>query len=183
MFEVSNTIAYNGLTVFGTPADRKPFHGENAWIDVRSSVKGSNWIQAEGDQLRKVLVGLRDNGGVQAAQIRVISPYRVVAANVREIFLRVFPETSDDDLDQWIGTVHKMQGREADAVILVLGGDPDKPGSRRFAREAPNLLNVAVTRAKRRLYVIGNHETWGSERYFSALKDPAILTCYRPRSR
>jgi hypothetical protein len=33
------------------------------------------------------------------------------------------------------------------------------------------LLNVAVTRAKRRLYVIGNHETWGSERYFTALKD------------
>jgi hypothetical protein len=183
MFEVSNTIAYNGLMVFGTPADRKPFHGENAWIDVRSSVRGSNWIQAEGDLLRKVLAGLRDNGGVQAAQIRVISPYRVVAENARQIFLRVFPGTSDDDLDQWIGTVHKMQGREADAVILVLGGDPDKPGSRRFAREAPNLLNVAVTRAKRRLYVIGNHETWGSERYFSALKDPAILTYYRPRSR
>ena len=53
---------------------------------------------------------------------------------------------------------------------------------RRFAREAPNLLNVAVTRAKRRLYVIGNHETWGSERFFSALTDPAILTYYRPRS-
>jgi hypothetical protein len=68
------------------------------------------------------------------------------------------------------------------AVILVLGGDPDKPGSRRFARETPNLLNVAVTRAKRRLYVIGNHETWGSERYFSVLKDSAILTYYRPRS-
>ena len=75
-----------------------------------------------------------------------------------------------------------MQGREADAVILVLGGDPGKPGSRRFARETPNLLNVAVTRAKRRLYVIGNHETWSSARYFSVLKDPAILTYYRPRS-
>jgi hypothetical protein len=71
---------------------------------------------------------------------------------------------------------------QADAVILVLGGDPDKPGSRRFARETPNLLNVAVTRAKRRLYVIGNYETWGSERYFSTLTDPAILTYYRPRS-
>ena len=86
MFEVSNAIAYNGLMVFGTPADRKPFHGENAWIDVRSSVRGSNWIQAEGNMLREVLVGLRDNGGVQASQIRVISPYRVVAENAREIF-------------------------------------------------------------------------------------------------
>lgn len=180
MFAVSNAIAYNGLMVFGTPADRKPFHGENAWVDVRSSVRGSNWIQAEGDMLRDVLAGLRDKGGVQASQIRVISPYRVVADNSRGIFREFFPRANDDDLDQWIGTVHKMQGREADAVILVLGGDPDKPGSRRFARETPNLLNVAVTRAKRRLYVIGNHETWGSERYFTALKDPAILTYYRP---
>jgi hypothetical protein len=181
MFEVSNTIAYNGLMVFGTPADRKPFHGENAWIDVRSSVGEGNWIQAEGDMLREVLAGLRDKGRVQAAQIRVISPYRVVADNSREIFRKAFPGASDDNLKEWIGTVHKMQGREADAVILVLGGDPDKPGSRRFARETPNLLNVAVTRAKRRLYVIGNHETWGSERYFTALKDPAIPT-YHPRS-
>jgi hypothetical protein len=39
--------------VFGTPADRKPFHGENAWIDVRSSVRGSNWIHAEGSMLRE----------------------------------------------------------------------------------------------------------------------------------
>jgi len=29
---------------------------------------------------------------------------------------------------------------------------------------------------------IGDHETWGSERYFGALNDPAILTCYPPRS-
>ena len=29
---------------------------------------------------------------------------------------------------------------------------------------------------------IGDHETWGSERYFSAFNDPAILTYYPPRS-
>jgi hypothetical protein len=179
MFEVSNRIAYNGLMVYGTPADRKPFHGENAWIDVRSSTGGSNWIPAEGDMLRRVLNGLRLNGGVTAEQIRVISPYRAVAEHSLEIFREVFSGTSGDDLDQWIGTVHKMQGREADAVILVLGGDPGRPGSRRFARETPNLLNVAVTRARRRLYVIGNYQTWGSERYFTELKDPAILTYYR----
>jgi AAA domain len=180
MFEVSNAIAYHGLMVFGTPADRKPFHGENAWLDVRSSVRGSNWIPAEGDMLRSVLLGLRDNGGVRASQIRVISPYRLVAENAQAIFRGVFPGAGSGDLDQWIGTVHRMQGREADAVILVLGGDPDKPGSRRFARETPNLLNVAVTRAKRRLYVIGNFSTWGGERYFDTLADPAILRQYRP---
>jgi superfamily I DNA and/or RNA helicase len=33
----------------------------------------------------------------------------------------------------------------------------------------PNLLNVAVTRAKRHLYVIGNRGTWGNEPYFSVM--------------
>jgi superfamily I DNA and/or RNA helicase len=65
--------------------------------------------------------------------------------------------------------VHTMQGKEADVVILVIGGNPDRPGARTFATETPNLLNVAVTRAKRRLYVIGNRATWGSERYFDIL--------------
>ena len=65
--------------------------------------------------------------------------------------------------------MHTMQGKEADVVILVLGGDPDRPGAREFATREPNLLNVAVTRAKRRLYVIGNRNTWGNEPYFNVL--------------
>jgi hypothetical protein len=61
------------------------------------------------------------------------------------------------------------EGEETDVVILILGGDPDQPGARRFATREPNLLNVAVTRAKRRLYVIGNRDTWGNEPYFNVL--------------
>jgi hypothetical protein len=64
-----------------------------------------------------------------------------------------------------------MQGKEADVVILVLGGDPRKPGARAFATKSPNLLNVAVTRAKRRLYVIGNRDAWGREGYFTTLAE------------
>jgi superfamily I DNA and/or RNA helicase len=54
-------------------------------------------------------------------------------------------------------------------ISLILGGDPDRPGARGFATREPNLLNVAVTRAKRRLYVIGNRRTWGNEPYFNIL--------------
>ncbi|WP_223237861.1 hypothetical protein, partial [Acinetobacter baumannii] len=42
-------------------------------------------------------------------------------------------------------------------------------GARAWASSSPNLLNVAVTRAKSRLYVIGNVDTWSKMDYFSTL--------------
>lgn len=67
------------------------------------------------------------------------------------------------------GTVHRTQGKEADMVILVLGAGSDQVGSRDWAAQAPNLLNVAVTRARRRLVVIGDHAAWSGHRYFEEL--------------
>lgn len=54
-------------------------------------------------------------------------------------------------------------------VVLVLGSAPNKNGARAWAAEKPNLLNVAVSRARRRLYVIGNQQNWQNHRYFSVL--------------
>jgi superfamily I DNA and/or RNA helicase len=67
------------------------------------------------------------------------------------------------------GTIHTAQGKQADIVILVLGSAPDRPGARKWASAKPNLLNVAVSRAKRRLYVIGNRQEWSTWRYFKVL--------------
>jgi superfamily I DNA and/or RNA helicase len=68
-----------------------------------------------------------------------------------------------------VGTVHTAQGKEADVLILLLGTHPDAHGSRNWAAAKPNLLNVAVSRAKRRLIVIGDHESWRGHSHFSVL--------------
>lgn len=185
MFEVSNRIAYNGLMVFGTP-ERDPFHGKNAWYDVPSGVSEGHWIPAEGVALRRTLQGLH-GAGISAADIYVLSPFRAVADEAGKVYRKVFAEAQaegapEDAGETRVGTVHIMQGREAEVVIMVLGGDPRQPGARRFAVDEPNLLNVAVTRARRRFYVIGNREIWGYERYFSDLKDPALMYHYRQES-
>jgi AAA domain len=167
MFGISNQIAYDGLMVFGTP-DRPAFRDRNVWCDIRSATSNGHWIPAEGAELRSVLSQLRD-AGVPAAQIRVISPFRMVADQATKVHESIFPEVSGPDRDNWVGTVHVMQGKEADVVVLVLGGNPGRPGAREFATREPNLLNVAVTRAKRRLYVIGNRGTWGNDPHFNVL--------------
>ena len=125
-------IAYDGLMVFGTP-DRPAFRDRNVWCDIRSATSNGHWIPAEGAELRSVLSQLRD-AGVPTAQIRVISPFRMVADQAMKVHESVFPEVSGPDRENWVGTVHVMQGKEADVVVLVLGGNPDRPGIQRLGR-------------------------------------------------
>lgn len=78
------------------------------------------------------------------------------------------------DLDRWsyerVGTIHTVQGREAEAVIFVLGApNADQTGARAWAGKEPNLLNVAVTRAKEAVYVVGNRRLWHTAGVFAQL--------------
>ena len=70
--------------------------------------------------------------------------------------------------DHRIGTIHRFQGKEAEAVILVLGAQSER-GARGWAAATPNLVNVAVSRAKQVLYVVGNRSVWNDEPYFATL--------------
>jgi superfamily I DNA and/or RNA helicase len=165
-------MAYGGLMVYGTsPAGAFP--GRDLWIDVDAADARGNWVPAETERLRQLLERLAGEG-IAVDQIRVLSPFRHVVAEARKVHRSVF-RTRDPEAaaaaERWVGTVHTMQGKEADLVILVLGGDPARSRTRRWAAERPNLLNVAVSRASRRLYVIGNRRLWEREHYSRVLVD------------
>ena len=53
-------------------------------------------------------------------------------------------------------------------MVLVLGSNPQRPRARRWARPKPNLVNVVLSRAKRRLYVIWTDITV-SEKHWNSL--------------
>jgi superfamily I DNA and/or RNA helicase len=168
MFDLTNRIAYDGRMVFATAEGASPIRdvlGPSAWIDV-DAPSADKWVEAEGrliaaavSQLCRILPELPD--------LYVICPFKMPSRRLRTLLDTpdVLPDFSKTERKEWIerrvGTVHTFQGKEAEAVILMLGaGRGAKAGSRVWAGETPNLLNVAATRAKRVLYVVGNRTEW-----------------------
>ncbi|MEV4156781.1 AAA domain-containing protein [Nocardia salmonicida] len=165
IFELTHHIAYgDDLLVFATP-DRPEFPGHDRWIDVRSVRAEGNWIPGEGEALAALLARLTEDG-VAATDIRVVSPFRDVADGAQEVAREVL---GADFAERQVSTVHAMHGSSAEVVVLVLGTSPAAGGSRRWAATNPNVLNTAVSRARRRVYVIGNYRLWSSQRYFDDL--------------
>ncbi len=73
-------------------------------------------------------------------QIGIIAPYR-------NQVLELIKELADPEIE--IATVHKFQGREKDVIILSTVDDIVTEFS-----DDPNLLNVAVSRAKKKLIIV-----------------------------
>ena len=159
MFSLSNTIAYNGQMVKVTPdlVSNIPTGG-SGWIDVVGAVAADKHI------IEKEIAELGDYLGLLSAyagKIYVISPFVDVARKCSEKFQKKGRVSC--------GTIHTFQGKEAEVVFLVLGTLPGSVHARDWVAQSPNMLNVAITRAKERLYVIGNREVWSKHRYFDHL--------------
>jgi superfamily I DNA and/or RNA helicase len=146
--------------------------GPSRWIDVQGRGQ-DKWCQAEGDVVVDCLRRLRASGCVP--NIYIVTPFVVVQDRLRELLRRDgVLESWVDDPYSWvrerIGTVHTVQGREAEAVIFVLGApEAAQRGARGWAGGRPNLLNVAVTRAKEAVYVVGNRALWKQAGVFQSL--------------
>lgn len=160
MFDIANEIAYENQMVKGTKdKNEQEYIGESYWFDVAGNGSGdSQVINEEIELLKEKISELRKT---YLEDIYVISPFKAVADKCRGA-LNNFENVQ-------CGTIHTFQGKEADVIFLVLGSHPDKVGSRQWASTKPNMLNVALTRAKKRCYVIGNKELWGQQPYFSVM--------------
>ncbi|MBN3815774.1 hypothetical protein G3N57_03785 [Paraburkholderia sp. Se-20369] len=180
MFTIANRIAYHDKMVFGltsrSPGDDRLNLGDSAWVDVRGKTDDRQAVPQQVDVVARLIVRLYATSGT-LPPLYVISPFKAVKRALLKRLQRIDWETETGRpaprkavLARWrdtrIGTVHTFQGKEESTVVFVLGADHDNAGSASWAASRPNLLNVAVTRAQHRLFVVGDASLWGRLAYF-----------------
>lgn len=121
------------------------------WIHVKGEMEGKlNVNRAEINRCLILAKKLRlENPN---ATIGIITPFRDQKNKLQTEFFQEFQTSIIAD------TVHRFQGDERDIIILSLVATDDSPDSKaNFINNNPELINVAVTRAKSALYIVGNH--------------------------
>lgn len=163
MFSIANEIAYSKQMVKAIKANSTEiFIGKSSWFSVNpdsATLINRHVVKEEIIFLDQKITELRKTG--YRGEIYIISPFKSIATYCEVEF------RNDGKIS--CGTIHKFQGKEADIVFLVLGSDPKSQGARNWPSLKPNMLNVALTRAKKRFYVIGNKKLWGNCDYFNGM--------------
>jgi predicted DNA helicase len=114
-----------------------------------------------GARLRELLAA-----GVAPEEIAVIAPYSAQVALLRTLALDAgVPESVEID------TVDAFQGREKDAVLVSLTRS-NAEGQIGFLAELRR-MNVAITRARRHLFVVGDSATLAAHPYYQRFIDYA----------
>lgn len=174
MFSISNNIAYDGQMVYAAgqhqPGSVGNVLGPSCWFNFDGQAD-TKWCPDEGKIVIELLNKIADQG-ISEPDLFIITPFRIVANELRNCLRKekaLFSKLNID-LNQWltdrIGTIHTVQGREADSVILVLGAPENKQnGARHWAAGTPNIINVAASRAKQNFYVIGSYASWSGIGY------------------
>ena len=174
MYDISNKLSYDGIMKLQTRPPKKEVEklfvlDDSYWLNVAGSEVGNknHFVKEQGEVVCKLLEKAFEKSN--EPNIYIISPFTTVVDGIRN-YIRSYcykhPNTKIDSEYiagyevKRIGTVHTFQGKEANEVIFLLGCDKSDGAKGAINWVNNNIVNVAVTRAKYRLYVIGDEEAW-----------------------
>ena len=174
MFTVANELSYGGFMINKTMDSDDPIDPckESCWItydasNIESSTGKDRYIKVQGQIAFALIQKLRARNA-EFKDIFIITPFTSVAQGVRTYMQSISDDvvnwTDKDNKSGWlkdnIGTVHTFQGKEAKVVIYMLGCQSDGTANGAIKWVNANNVNVAFTRAKEYIYVIGDATKW-----------------------
>ena len=174
MFTVANELSYGGFMINKTIDSDDPIDPckESCWItydasNIEFSTGKDRYIQVQGQIAFELIQKLRARNA-KFKDIFIITPFKSVKYG-----FKTYMESLSDDIVNWtkednkkdwlednIGTVHTFQGKEAKVVIYMLGCQSDGSANGAIKWVNANNVNVAFTRAKEYVYVIGDATKW-----------------------
>jgi hypothetical protein len=166
--EFPNTHFYQGLLEDGVSPDQRTAPMGMLWPDWESPMA---FVPVDGDELLspdgaskenpaeaswavKILIGLVEGGEIDLSDIGIVTPYAGQVRAIRDMI----PESLQS---VEVRTVDGYQGREKDVIIFSCVRS-NKDGNVGFLSD-PRRLNVALTRSRRGLVVVGDPETLRSD--------------------
>jgi DNA replication ATP-dependent helicase Dna2 len=121
--------------------------------------------------VRDVLGAYREHG-LSFSSVGVIAPFRAQVATIRRVLQERFPE-SEREIRGAVDTVDRFQGQEKELVIVSLSTYGE------FVHELlqdERRLNVALTRAKHKLIILGDATVLRAEpAYYSLIRHCTVL--------
>ena len=162
IIDFSNREFYRGeLQIMTARPSRQPQQAVEVLEVAGRRRPDSSVNETEIDVVLQRLRHHMDQTGEHSApqSLGVLSPFR---DHVDRLFEEVMSQFTAEEIARHelvVGTAHSLQGDEKDVVLLSTSIDPQShPASLRFL-QTPNLLNVALTRARERLEIITSVET------------------------
>ena len=160
----SNKTWYGGNLEIGTDYSKlNPTPDSTAtveWIDVIGNIQqidGSGaYISSELNAVVQKVVELATVPNANYT-IGVVTPFRLQANKIREALVNQLPGPIWSRTELLVDTAVKFQGDERDIMIFSPVVSSNMPKGIRYYHESEyNLLNVAITRARAKLIIIGN---------------------------
>lgn len=150
-----------------------PYPGNSVvFMDIRNSTVQSSGTSRKNEKTAESVARIaRKLLKQKPAKIGIIVPYRAQAKLLREKLEDIL-ESQENREGITIGTIHAYQGSEADVIIWDLVDAANMGVGRLYHKdkEGERLCNVAMSRAKEKLIIVGDEELFKSAHQVGELK-------------
>ena len=154
----NQTFYKNELTVLTEVTEMAQRDRAIFWQDIEGTVErppaGRSWLnRTEAEQSVEQLGELLGS----FPTVGILTPFAAQAQLIEQLAKKRFGRPLLDGIGFVCGTAHSLQGNERDAILLSCVLSPGMSGNgARWIEKERNLLNVAVSRARRALVVLGH---------------------------
>ncbi|MCM3543656.1 DEAD/DEAH box helicase [Priestia megaterium] len=175
MFSISNEIAYDNKMVLAMDSDQSA----GVWYDCHGGAINKHYVKEQGqfvlEKIKQHFQRLQESEKkAEFPSVFIITPFTKVKTEITKLLKSKLKEEwvhmDERKLNRWIvnsvGTVHTFQGKEADIVYFVVGTDKQSDTAADWSCSKPNLLNVAVSRAKLEFYLVGDFKRLSAKRNY-----------------